>query len=317
MSWLVTGGAGFVGARLLEALTDAGVPTRALVHERTAQADEVVRGDLRDASSLERAVRGVEVVTHCAAALDPVPSPEVADAVNHRGTLALARAAADAGVKVFVFLSSQAAIGWSEYAGLVREDAHCAPSTDYGHSKLAAERGLLALEGPMRVVILRPPTVYGPAERRNFLALCRAVSTGAFVVPGRGDNRMSFCHLDNLVEAVRFVAREPRARGVLHVADPAPVRLGEAARTIAEAAGTSVLPAPFPLPVARTVARALEIAFAPTGARAPLDRARLRTLTSDCALDTRALRELGFFPPVSFADGVRETVARYRAEGAL
>lgn len=317
--WLVTGGAGLVGGRLIEALRDLGHAPRAFVHERPVPGvRDVVRGDLREAADCRAATRDIDVVAHCAAALDPVESEALADEVNRGATLALARAAREAGCRVFVFLSSQAAIGWREDAGLLDEDAACAPTTAYGRSKRAAERELLAEPlAPTRLVILRPPTVYGPGERRNFLALTRAVSTGVFPVPGRGDNRMSFCHVDNLVEAVRFVAREPRAEGVLHVADDPPVSLRRVARTLAEACGARPLPLPFPMPAARLTAGALELAAAPLGVRPPLDRARLRTLTSDCALDTRALRELGFEAPVGFAEGVRETVARYRAEGAL
>lgn len=311
---LVTGGAGWIGGRLVRALVDAGFRVRALTHRSAVPAcASPVRGDLRDAASLQGAVRGVTAVVHCAALLDPVDSEEEADAVNHLGTAHLAEAARAAGCASFVFLSSQAALGWSADAGLVREDAPCAPSTAYGRSKRDAERALLDAAGPMRVVILRPPTVYGPGERRNFLALARPAATGLFPVPGRGDNRMSFCHLDNLVDAAVFALRAPGARGVLHVADAHPVTLREAVDTIAHAAGRRPIPVPFPLPVARLAARACERLLRSP----PLSRARLHTLTSDCALDVGALARLGFRWPVRFEEGVGETIDEYRAAGVL
>lgn len=311
---LVTGGGGWIGGRVVVALRDAGHEVRALVHRADVEgASERARGDLRDPASLRLAARGARAVVHCAAALDPVESEAEADAINHRGTVALADAAEAAGCETFVFVSSQAAIGWASDAGLVREDAPCAPSTAYGRSKRAAEEALLARRGATRIVLLRPPTVYGPGERRNFLALARPASTGLFPVPGRGDNRMSFCHLDNLVDAIRFALEREAPRGVLHVADAHPVTLRETVDAIARAAGRVPIPLPFPMPVARVTARAFEAALR----RPPLSRARLHTLTSDCALDVSALRRLGFRWPVGFEEGVRETVASFRAEGVL
>jgi UDP-glucose 4-epimerase len=316
---LVTGGSGLVGARLCEALADAGEPARALLHRRPVPgAGETVAGDLRDEEARRRAVAGARAVVHCAALLDPVESERAADEVNHRATVALAEEAAAAGCGVFVFVSSQAALGWREDAGLQREDAPARPTTAYGRSKLAAERGLARADlGSMRLVILRPPTVYGPGERRNFLAFARAAATGLFPVPGRGDNRMSFCHLDNLVEAARFVLARGEAGGVLHVADACPVTLRAAVDTIARAAGRRPVPVPFPMPLAHAAAVACEIAFAPLPWAPPLSRGRLRTMSSDCALDVTRLAALGFDWPVAFEEGVRETIASYRREGVL
>ena len=166
----------------------------------------------------------------------------------------------------------------------------------------------------MRVTIVRPPTVYGPGERRNFLALTRAIARGGFPILGDGQNRISFCHLDNLVEALRHVAG---TEGIVHVADAPVTSLARVVRTIAAACGTRPLPFRIPLPVARAGAIACELAFAPLRATPPLSRARLLTLTADSALDTTRLRSLGFRWPVGFDEGVAETVASYRADSVL
>ncbi|MGE0785867.1 MAG: NAD-dependent epimerase/dehydratase family protein [Sandaracinaceae bacterium] len=321
--WLVTGASGFVGGRLCEALVDAGHETRALVFRTPLTASEsvtsrldVVRGDVRRPEDCARACDGVDFVIHCAALLDPVPSEREADEVNHLATATLADAAREAGCRAFVYVSSQAAIGWREDAGLVDEAAPCAPSTAYGRSKRAGELAALARASEaLRVSVLRPPTVYGPGEARNFRALSDAVATGVFPVIGDGKNRMSFCHVDNLVEAIRFVASDGGARGILHVADEPVLTLARVVDALARASGTRRLPLRVPLPIARAGAALLERAFAPFGRRGPLDRARLRTLTSDCALDTGALRRLGFVPPIAFEDGAREVALRFR-EGA-
>lgn len=316
---LVTGASGLVGSRTCEALADAGITVRALAYRRRpASAAETVAGDLRDARVRRHAVEGAHAVVHCAALLDPVESERAADEVNHRATVALAEDAAAARCRVFVFVSSQAALGWRDAGEPLAEDAPARPTTAYGRSKLAAERALRrARLGTMRLVILRPPTIYGPGERRNFLSLARVAATGLLPVPGRGDNRMSFCHLDNIVDAIRFALSREHVHGVTHVADEHPVTLREAVNTIARAAGRRPKPIPFPMPIARAAAVACEAVFAPTRWAPPFSRARLHTLTCDCALDTGRLARLGFEWPVGFDEGVRETIASYRHEGLL
>lgn len=311
---LVTGASGWIGGRLTDALTDAGTDVRGASHRRRAQVGDSIRGDLRDPGHAAATVRGVETVFHCAAALAPVPSERLADEINHRATVTLARAAADAGVRRFVYVSSAAAIGWRD-SGMLSEEGPCDPSTPYGRSKRAAEIALGEMDlSPMRVAIVRPPTVYGPGERRNFLALTRAIARGGFPILGSGQNRVSFCHLDNLVEALRHLAGH---EGIVHVADASITSFARVVHTIARACGTRPFPVRIPLRAARIGARALELAYAPFAATPPLSRARLLTLTADCALDTTRLRGLGFRWPTGFDEGVRETVASYRAVGAL
>jgi UDP-glucose 4-epimerase len=315
---LVTGAAGFVGFRIVQALVARGHAVRALVHEtplpHTPPGVTVVRGDIREARRL--AVDDVSAVVHCAALLDPIERAEDADAVNHQATVELARHAARAQVPCFVFVSSVAAIGFRSDAGLVGTDAPCSPTTAYGRSKRAAEVALATVD-LQRLVVLRPPTVYGPGERMNFLALTRAVAGRVFPIPGSGNNRMSFCHVDNLADAVGWSLDEPAARGVLHIADAHPVTLREAVTTIGRALGRAPIRVPTPMPVARVGAVACELAFGALGARPPLTRARLATVTADQALDTSATKSMGFEPRVSFTDGVRETVEWYRETGLL
>lgn len=315
---LVTGASGFIGRHLTHALRDAGWRVRALEHRSAARdVDERVHGDLADLTARARAVDGVDCVFHCAALLDPI-EPARADAINRVATVELARAARDAGVRCFVFVSSQAVLGVPPGSGPLDERAAGAPATIYGQSKAAAERDLMAFDAaPMRIAIVRPPTVYGRGERRNFLVLTRAIASGVFPLLGRGENRVSFCHVENLSAALLFIEAHASARGVLHVADARPVTLREAVDTIARAAGARRLPLHVPLSAARAIARAAELAFAPLGRRAPLDRARLDTLTRDRPLDTSKIAGLGFVPPVDFDEGVRETVAHYRADRVL
>jgi len=167
MNVLVTGATGKVGSRLAKRLAQRGDQVRALVRDRARAAHlgdariELVVGDLLDADSLAGAVRGVDVVVHCAAFFRGA-TPEQAHAVNDLGTRHLAHAARRAAVRRLCFTSTGLVYG-STGGRLAREDDDCAPTAAYPVSKLAAERFLLAIED-LDVRVLRLPFVYGDGD---------------------------------------------------------------------------------------------------------------------------------------------------------
>ncbi|XXF81428.1 NAD-dependent epimerase/dehydratase family protein [Myxococcaceae bacterium GXIMD 01537] len=323
MRIFVTGATGFIGRHLVPALVQAGHEVVALVrrpgtlpaHPGVTQ----IQGDVEEVDGFSHGLKGMDAVIHAAALVDPIDDEQAADALNHRASFALARAARDRGVRVFIFVSSIAAIGMGRDLGVVDGEVLCAPSTPYGRSKRSAELSLLALEGPdFRVVVARPPTVYGRGDTRgNFLALARAVRTGVFFIPGHGRNRMSFCHVDNLVRALRLFAESEEAQGIFHVADGRPVTLREFAEHVAEETGSRLLPAPVPLSLAMGAAWAAEWAAPRLGIAPPLTRVRLASVASDFAFDCAPLMRLGFNHPREWREATRDTLSWYQDEGLL
>jgi nucleoside-diphosphate-sugar epimerase len=168
MKILITGATGKVGSRLTRRLAQRGDRVCALVRDRARAAYlredhvELVGGDLLDVDSLTAAVRGVDVVVHCAAFFRGATAEE-AHAVNDLGTQHLASAARAAHVKRFIFTSTGLVYGPTR-GRLAREDDPCSPTAPYPVSKLAAERFLLAIEG-LDVRVLRLPFVYGDGDR--------------------------------------------------------------------------------------------------------------------------------------------------------
>jgi UDP-glucose 4-epimerase len=167
MKILVTGATGKIGSRLTRRLAQRGDHIYALVrdleraaHLREARV-ELVEGDLLKPDSLTAALRGVDVVIHCAAFFRGATA-EQAHATNDVGTRHLASAAQSASVKRFIFTSTSLVYG-STGGRLAREDDDCAPTVAYPVSKLAAERFLLDLEG-LDVRVLRLPFVYGDGD---------------------------------------------------------------------------------------------------------------------------------------------------------
>lgn len=318
MELFVTGVTGFVGRSLVRHLSRQGIGVRGLVRKAgTAPAgttQEVV-GDITKPDGLARALGGVDAVIHCAALLPEGLTKEQATTVNYEGTMGLARASRDAGVPAFVFTSSVAAIGFRS-VGVVDGTVACEPVSDYGRAKLQAERDLARMVTPaFRVVSLRPPTVYGPEDRKgNFIHFVRAVNKGVFPLPGGGKNRMAFCHDANLSAALRVVATNPDASGILHVADERPYTLREVAEAVAEGLGKRVFMPSVPL---RPMYLAAAVVERVLGKHAPISPTRLDTVTADFGFDTTAIERLGWRAPVLAHAGIVETVRAYQAAGLV
>ncbi|MEI8255526.1 MAG: NAD-dependent epimerase/dehydratase family protein, partial [Deltaproteobacteria bacterium] len=232
---------------------------------------------------------------------------------NHDATVALARAARDAGVGAFVFVSSIAAMGFA--SGPVRRDGPCAPVTAYGRAKLEAERAVLGIDGP-RVVVLRPPTVYGPGERYNFLALTQSVARGVFRVIGSGWNVMPLCTRENVARACVAGAEGSVPAGIHHVADDARYSMNRVHRAITAALGVGHPRVHLPVPLALAAGLANE-AVSYIGAPLVLSRARVRTLTADQPFDVASLRDAGVALDARLESEVVRTVEDYRRAGLV
>ena len=216
MKVLVTGATGKVGSRLVEHLAQRGGDVRALVRDPERAASprtdrvELVQGDLLDAGSLADAVRGVDVVVHCAAFFRGA-TPEQAHAVNDLGTQHLANAARAAAVKRFVFTSTGLVYG-SNGGRLASEDAPCTPTAAYPVSKLAAERFLFSVAG-LDVRVLRLPFVYGDGDPH----IAEIVPIMQRFAPTQ---RMSIAHHADVAQAVARLLDAPSpAHRIYNVVD--------------------------------------------------------------------------------------------------
>jgi nucleoside-diphosphate-sugar epimerase len=222
----VTGANGFVGHALCEHLSAsqtevwamAREPQSLLFSEQTSQYWRAVKADFTDISSYQSLLKGIDAVIHCAArvhqvreqASDPLAAYRE---VNTRATLTLAHAAADAGVKRFVFLSSVKVNGEFTLPDQPFTSHQAAPQDPYGVSKWEAELGLreIASRTGMEVVIVRPPLVYGPGVKANFLTMMRWLQRGIPLPLGAIANQRSLVALPNLVNFISLCLTHPKA----------------------------------------------------------------------------------------------------------
>jgi len=278
MTVLVVGASGFVGRHLVRRLLADQFDLRAAVHrhgEDFPAGVDIARGSSLDPDFDWRpALTGCDAVIHLAARVhvmrDESGDPLAAyRRVNVDGTLALARQAAATGIRRFVFLSSVKACGETTAPGRpLSEDDPARPIDPYGISKCEAELGLRKIgdETGMEVVILRPPLVYGPGVRANFLSMMKWLHRGLPLPLGGIDNRRSLIGIDNLVDLIAVCLRHPAAPGqTFFASDGDDLSTPELLRLLATALGTRARLLPVPTPV--LIASATLLGQAPAAKR--------------------------------------------------
>ena len=310
---LVTGATGFVGRSLCAKLARshalrvvAREPASALLPPGV----ETFSGNLSSSTDWSDALTDVGVVVHCASRVHVMneqaayPLAEFRR-VNVDGTMRLALQAAQAGVKRFVFLSSIKVNGEATQPGYpFLADQPPAPEDPYGISKREAEEGLrtLAQETGMEVVIIRPPLVYGPGVKANFLAMMRWLKRGIPLPLGAvTENRRSLVALDNLVDLIVTCLGHPAAANqTFLVSDAESLSTAALLRRMGDAIGrpTRLIPVPVPM---------LQLGAGLLGKRGMAQR-----LCGSLEVDISKTRDLlGWAPSISVDEGLRQTAEAF------
>ena len=311
MKILVTGANGFVGSHLCEMLAQQGHQVvRAVRSRQSGDGDDVVEtGEISSTTDWRAALEGVEVVVHSAARVHVLnesinePMSEFRE-INVHGTVRLAEQAAAAGVKRLVFISTIGVLGnYSESP--LHEHYHPHPSNGYSRSKREAEAKLMQLppECGIEITIIRPPLVYGPGVKANFLKLMRCIDAARPLPFGMVPNARDYVSIANLCHFIeRCLWHEAAANQVFLVADGEPISTPELIRRLARLMGRPVRLLPVPRWVLRVGARLLR-------------KERLyHSICSSLRIDTsKAQLYLDWQPVESLQQGLEQTVAWYRS----
>lgn len=251
----ITGANGFIGRSLVAKWRDR-AEVRQIVREASNTPGAMAVGDIGLETNWYAALKGVETVVHCAGRAHILDDREVDPLaayrrVNCEGTLHLARSAANAGVRRFIFLSSAGVMG-----DFVANNAPFSiidvptPRHDYAVSKWEAEQGLLALshELGIEVVIVRPPMVYGPGAPANFQRLMRLIKLGAPLPLGLVRTKRSFIGITNLSEMIwACVQSKNRNAQTFLVSDGEDISTSDLIQRIAHHMGKRAILLPVPL----------------------------------------------------------------------
>lgn len=324
MRAIVTGGAGFVGSHLIEALVARGDDVVCIERPGASRGwlddlpIEFVDSGLDDPAALDRYVDGADVVFHLAA-LTAAPRPELYYVVNAEGTANLVRAAARAdGTPHVILMSSLAAVGPCRNGDLLSARTTPYPLSHYGQSKLLAESVARAHSDLVPQTTLRFPPVYGPREHDVYI-MFRLVRRGLALTVGSWDREMSLIYVADAVAALLAAAQQPAAGRTYTVAHPDPVTWRRFAETVGAVMGRSPRLMALPRSAAMAVAVAAETSASLLGRRAILNRQKIREMTQRrwvCEVRT-AIRELRFEPRFPIERGVAETARWYEEEGWL
>nr|WP_254774857.1 SDR family oxidoreductase [Polaromonas sp. YR568] len=314
---MVTGANGFIGQALCTALSSQGYSVRGVVRKKKANgqpgvSEHWVLDEVDEHTDWAAALSGVDSVVHLAArvhqmrdtAADPMAEFR---RVNVALALNLARQAAKAGVRRFVFMSSVKVNGETTVVGQpFTADDEPKPMDPYGVSKFEAEQALiqLAAETGLELVIVRPVLVYGPGVKANFHEMMRWVFKGVPLPLGALDNRRSFVAIDNVVDLISVCLHHPQAANqVFLVSDGEDLTVSDLLRRTAAALARPARLLPVPIFVLRMGGRLL-------GKELVVQRL-CDTLQVDIE---KTQRLLGWNPPLSVDAALKKTAQQLRDE---
>lgn len=312
---LVTGASGFVGGALC----------RHLIRDPCRKVTEVSRGGclysaaryhpitrLDELTNWRGAFEAVDVVIHCAARAhvmkdNPARALSEFRRVNVAGTETLVRAAAQAGVKRLIFLSSAKVLGEFSMPGRpFRETDSPTPADPYGLSKLEAETAVktVASAHGMEYVIIRPPLVYGPGVKANFRSMMNWLLKGVPLPLGLVPNKRSLVALDNLVDLIVTCIDHPAAANqIFLVGDGEDLSTTELLRLLGQALGKPARLLPVPVWLLQGFAELL-------GKREMAQR-----LCGSLQVDSSKARNLlGWVPSINVDEAMRRTAEGFLAE---
>lgn len=313
MKVLLTGANGFLGGQLLTALQNQAHEVKCLlrnpaaIQRLKAQQIECVAGDLSDLPALQKAVRGVDAIIHCAGAIKARNEAEFI-AVNAQGTKHLLSAAVQHNpqLKRFILISSLAAQG---------PNADDKPISQYGRSKLLAETYTKQFSSHFPVTIFRPPVIYGPGDMA-ILPLFKILKTGLMPLPNRGQMRLGVIYVTDAVKGIIQGLQRPTASGNTYYLDDGQIyRLAELFTGIAEVVSArKPWIFPMPIPLLRLSARLSEAIAALHGTLPALTRDKVLEMNQAQWLGDAgpARHDLDWEPVITWTQGVKLTYNWYQ-----
>lgn len=328
---LITGSSGFVGGHILSALVKDGRFDISLLLRDLSRLEykkygkvKVYKGDITMADSLIDALKGQEIIVHCAGLMsnyDDMPR-RIFYEVNALGTRNLLASCDTKTLKQFIHISTAGVYGSAGGHPAAEDTPYGSKLSDYEWSKKEAEIALFgyASENNTPFTVLRPSQLYGPGMRYGWPETIRSIKYGKMLTPGPGSAKIHLLNIRDFTKAVILAAGNPAAIGkTYNIAGPAALSIKEIFGMIASILGVKP---PKRIPYNATYALSICLTAVPRF----LKNAKMRLLTphrvkffaEDHMYDiSRAESELGYIPSVSLEDGLRQMIAWCEEGGML
>jgi len=323
---LVTGGTGFIGSHLVEALLHGGVHVRCLIRKTSdltwlkGLSIEFAYGDCGDQTSLGDAVKGMDQVFHLAGVTKAVKE-ETYFEVNASGTENLIHACLknNPQLQKFIYLSSQAAAGPSRNGNKKRESDQCEPVSPYGQSKRMGEQLALAHSHELPLLILRPSAVYGPRDR-DIYVFFKLLSKRIKPCLAGMDQYLSLCYVQDVVQAILLASESQESSGeIFFLSDGGGYRWEEIGDIFAQAMEITSVRIRVPKWFLSGIASVSEQFSKLSGKPSLISKGKAEEMIQkDWSCDiTKARTVLGFEPQIRLAQGAKLTVEWYKKENWL
>ena len=313
MKILVVGGSGFIGTRLLETLHEHGHKFTNFDRQLSPRfPDHTVTGDVRSAEELTAASAGHDAIINLAAEhRDDVSPLSLYTEVNVGGANAIVAAAEANGIQRIVFTSTVALYGLDK--NNAAEDSVPEPFNEYGRSKLAAE-GVFTTwansDAARSLAIVRPSVVFGEGNRGNVYNLAKQVSSGRFIMVGKGENKKSMAYVGNIVGYIASRLDAPVGIEIRNFADKPDLSTKDLIAILRDEmnvhAASNVR---LPLGLGIAAGHIFDAAAKITQRTFPISAVRIRKFAADTTVNTDRLRDSGYTATYSLHDALKRTLA--------
>lgn len=314
----VTGGSGFVGRNLINALLQRGYRVKALARS-TAAADKVrqagaepISCDIEDAAAMQAGMQGCEVVFHAAAKVEEWGDPADFYRINVEGTEKTLQAAQAARVKKFVHVGTEAAlVGERRLINADETQPRASqPAGLYPWSKGLAEERVLAANRPdFATVVLRPRLIWGKGDTSLLPQIVAAVKDGSFAWINGGHYLTSTCHIQNVCEGLMLGAEKAPGGSIYFLTDGKPVEFRSFMTRLLATQGITPPTRSIPYPIAITTGIMVENFWRVFRLKShpPINRVRVKLIGQEITVnDAKARRELGYQGHVTIEQGLAE-----------
>ena len=332
---LVTGGTGFIGTHLVKALLKDNKAVRVLALENTSEKLEleteanlkelgaqIVHGNLYDSNSLIRAAKNVDVVYHLGSVSRPkrIPSGKYYD-VNILGTRNLLKSIAKNNLSRFIHVSTVSVLGLSPDGKPLAEEDYQYSNLEYGTTKRESEQIaiIFGYKQKIPVVVIRPSLVYGPGSLvRKIMFSC--VKYGMFPLFNKGEAKMEFLYVENLVQALLLAEKKKEAIGeTFNITDGCSYKISLIVETMAKELNVNHKGRPMPIALGVLAGVFIEVLGKILGFHPPFSRSAVDWMSRNRNVYSceKAKQILGYNPGIDLSEGIRRTVAWYNEKRLL